>query len=390
MVHSLEQGGAIRSDEVRRAFLAVPRERFVAEVAARDGIAAVYRPEVALPTATDLNGTVISSSSAPAIMAPMLEALELRPGMAVLEIGAGTGYNAALLKELVGASGKVTSVDVDPLFSERARRALAAGGHQCQVETGDGRRGWQPSAPFDRIIVTASSDQVFPAWHDQLVEGGLVELPLRLAAGSAVQAVVTLRRQGHRLRSTSLIAGSFMPLRDPAAPGSSPAIVPSVRALSGGDSPRLIASLEGECVSSMSPRVCQLALATLLGPSSRGRVIGVATGGLVIFLTWSNLAELVFCTVQGRHGVGVASGDGTSIAAVMRSPSSPAQLESWGSDHARGLLESHIRRWEDLRCPTLQDLRLTVDYRTDPGEERTRLDVGNAPVVTVDWVPSGS
>ena len=89
MVASLEASGAIRSEPVRDAFLAVPREHFVPELAKRDGLAAIYRPDVALTTATDNRGVAISSSSAPAIMAPMLEALQLDPGHRVLEIGAG-------------------------------------------------------------------------------------------------------------------------------------------------------------------------------------------------------------------------------------------------------------------------------------------------------------
>ncbi len=102
MVASLAASGAVRSKGVSDAFLTVPREHFVPELAARDGLASVYRPDVALTAATDNRGVATSSSSAPAIMAPMLEALQLEPGQRVLEIGTGTGYNAALVKHLVG------------------------------------------------------------------------------------------------------------------------------------------------------------------------------------------------------------------------------------------------------------------------------------------------
>ena len=91
LVESLDRMGAIRSRSVRRVFRNVPRELFVPEIAARDGLAAVYRPEVALATATDSRGTPISSSSAPVIMALMLEDLDVNPGHHVLEIGAGYG-----------------------------------------------------------------------------------------------------------------------------------------------------------------------------------------------------------------------------------------------------------------------------------------------------------
>ena len=91
MVDKLEMARAIRTAAVSAAFEAVPRELFVPEIAARDGLDAGYEPASALITARDERGTLISSSSAPSIMAPMQEQLELREGLRVLEVGAGTG-----------------------------------------------------------------------------------------------------------------------------------------------------------------------------------------------------------------------------------------------------------------------------------------------------------
>lgn len=213
MVAELERAGAIRSELVRQAFLAVPREQFLPDVVARDGLKAIYRTEAAIPTVTDSRGILISSSSATAIMAPMLEALDLQPGARVLEVGAGTGYNAALLKHIVGDRGRVTSVELDAAIARRSRRALAEGGHKVRVVVGDGRAGWPSGAPFDRIMVTASSDQVSQSWRDQLKEGGLVELPLHVAATLGLHSVVTFRRVGALLCSTDVIPGAFMPLR---------------------------------------------------------------------------------------------------------------------------------------------------------------------------------
>ncbi len=215
MVASLMRTGAIRSDVVRDAFLAVPREHFVAETVARHGLEPIYQPDAVLTTATDDRGVPISSSSAPNIMAPMLEALELQPGLKVLEVGAGTGYNAALLKQSVGDRGRVTSVELTPAFARQARRALAAAGYRCRVVVGDGRQGWPSGAPFDRIIVTASSDRVERAWYDQVGDGGRIEVPLRRGARFSMGAVVTFRREGDDLRPVSAVGGGFMPLRDP-------------------------------------------------------------------------------------------------------------------------------------------------------------------------------
>ncbi|WP_243726038.1 methyltransferase domain-containing protein [Actinomadura rubrisoli] len=106
----------------------------------------------------------------------MLDALALRPGMRVLEVGTGTGYNAALLAELTGAEN-VTTVEVDPSLADHARRALEDAGYPVTVVTGDGMRGYRHNAPYDRIIVTAAVREVPYAWVEQLGAGGLILVP---------------------------------------------------------------------------------------------------------------------------------------------------------------------------------------------------------------------
>lgn len=199
---------------VRKAFLAVPRERFVAEAAARDGLEAVYRNQVILTT-RDERGMYTSSSSQPSMMALMLERLELCEGQRVLEVGAGTGYNGALLAELVGPGGSVVSVELEPATARGARRALA-GFAPVKVVGGDGRQGFGRGAPYDRIIVTASGADVPSALFEQLVEGGLLELPLWIDRAGQTQAIVTFRKQEGRLRSVAVLFGGFMPLREAA------------------------------------------------------------------------------------------------------------------------------------------------------------------------------
>src|SRR5215207_6665082 len=142
----------------------------------------------------------------------MLEQLQLEEGMNVLEVGAGTGYNAALLSLLVGSRGRVVSVDVDPELARGARRALRVGGYRLRVVAGDGRAGFAERAPYDRIIVTASSDSVPPAWFDQLQPSGLLEVPLRHSATGA-QAIPLLRKTPGGFHSATVLAGGFMPLR---------------------------------------------------------------------------------------------------------------------------------------------------------------------------------
>ena len=198
LVAHLRRAGHVRSEPVAAAFGAVPRELFLAGPAELHGLAAVYEDE-AVVTRRAADGTPESSSSQPGIMAEMLEMLALRPGARVLEVGAGTGYNAALLARLVGEGGAVTSVELDADLAAGARAALRAAGSPAQVVVGDGHDGWPAAAPVDAVVVTASTDAVPRAWHDQLAPGGLLVLPLQLAAGALVlQAVVAVRkvRQG--------------------------------------------------------------------------------------------------------------------------------------------------------------------------------------------------
>ncbi|WP_131739379.1 methyltransferase domain-containing protein [Actinomadura roseirufa] len=117
-----------------------------------------------------------SSSSSPRIMARMIDTLELAPGMRVLEIGTGTGYNAAVLAFLLGVD-QVTSIEIDPEVAEQARTALGKSGWPVQVITGDGEAGYPPGAPYDRIIVTAAAHTVPYAWVEQTRPGGMLLVP---------------------------------------------------------------------------------------------------------------------------------------------------------------------------------------------------------------------
>lgn len=160
------------------------------------------------PTGT---GVAISSVSEAAIVAVMLQQLDAAPGDRILEIGAGTGYNAALLAELAGPSGTVTTIDIDPVVAGEAARRLAGAGYgRVRVACRDGAGGFAEAAPFSAIMVTAGAWDVPQAWLDQLAPGGRLVVPLRIRG---LTRSVELHRVGGYWRSDSMHECGFMPIR---------------------------------------------------------------------------------------------------------------------------------------------------------------------------------
>ncbi|WP_326567897.1 methyltransferase domain-containing protein [Amycolatopsis rhabdoformis] len=156
-------------------------------------------------------GVPTSSSSMPAIMAIMLEELRVGDGQRVLEIGTGTGYNAALLSHRCG-SGLVSTVDVDAGLVATARTHLQEAGYAPACEVGDGALGFPAGVLFDRVLCTASVSVVPPAWLEQTVPGGLVVTTLNRPLGAGlVRLVAGPGATGHgRVLARD---GRFMPLR---------------------------------------------------------------------------------------------------------------------------------------------------------------------------------
>ncbi|MGH3889664.1 MAG: methyltransferase domain-containing protein [Pseudonocardiaceae bacterium] len=152
LTDELVAAGTIVSKEVEVAFRTVPRHLFAPGATLEESYA-----QDTVRVKRDEHGIAISMVSAPRIQAMMLEQAGLRPGMRVLEIGSG-GYHAALLAELVGADGEVTTVDIDPEVTDRARSCLTEAGYsRVNVVLADAEGGVAAHAPFDRIIVTVGA-----------------------------------------------------------------------------------------------------------------------------------------------------------------------------------------------------------------------------------------
>jgi protein-L-isoaspartate(D-aspartate) O-methyltransferase len=190
---------------VDAAMRAVPRHRFVAD--AQAGEAYENRP---LGIG---HGQTISQ---PYIVALSTDLLDLEPQHRVLEIGTGSGYQAAVLAML---ARDVYSIEiVEPLGREAAARLAALGYRNVEVRIGDGYRGWPERAPFDRILVTAAAPEVPQPLLDQLAPGGRMVIPL--GAGAFGQNLVLIeRRPGGEVKRTVVLPVRFVPFTGPGVRG---------------------------------------------------------------------------------------------------------------------------------------------------------------------------
>ena len=205
LVQGLTERGSLQSPLIEEAFLAVERHHFLPGVP----LERVYADEAIVTRTKD--GIPISSSSQPAIVAMMLEQLDLQPGQCVLEIGAGTGYNAALMSRIVGSGGHVTTIDINPGIMEAARAHLeAAGITDVRVVCADGASGFVADAPYDRIIATVGVWDIAPAWIEQLSSAGRLLVPLSLRG---MQKCIAFRKTSSHLESVSVRDCGFMSMR---------------------------------------------------------------------------------------------------------------------------------------------------------------------------------
>jgi protein-L-isoaspartate(D-aspartate) O-methyltransferase len=149
-----------------------------------------------------------SSTSQPSLMVNMLELLELSPGLKVLEIGAGTGYNAALIAELVGEQSLMVSVDIQADVLAQARRLLAEAGYpEIKLLTQDGFYGVAEEAPYDRIVATVGCPDLSPHWATQLKPAGFLLVPLTHGGGNPL---VQVWREEGRLKGRVVGLSGFM------------------------------------------------------------------------------------------------------------------------------------------------------------------------------------
>jgi protein-L-isoaspartate(D-aspartate) O-methyltransferase len=366
----------ISDPRVADAFRRVPRHLFVPEVSPEDA----YRDE-AIVTRRDAAGIPVSSSSQPAIMAIMVDQLDLAPGHRVLEIGAGTGYNAALIREVVGPSGLVVSIDIDPSVAKGAAEHLVVAGYQdVTVLAADGAAGCPALAPFDRMIASVGVSDLAPAWLNQLAPDPVLVVPLDVRGAQV--SVAFEARDGGRWASRSVVPCGFMRMRGALAGAETPVpLGPGLRTL----------LPEGRFIDEAA------LAAALAGPPAATEPAGVTAGAPEVFWAlnlWLAAHEPRACEVAeeyhpgheprlaGAHRWGgrafqVSYGivADASIAVLVQDPDAELRAVGYGPDAAElaASLAMQVRAWQVAGRPGAD--RLHVDAYPEGATARPDPDV---------------
>lgn len=356
--------GTTVTGTVAAALLSVPRHVFVPEVP----VGAAYRDE-AIVVKRDADGVPISSSSQPTIVALMLDQLAPAPGHRVLEIGAGSGYNAALLAHLVGPAGSVFTVDIDTDAVARARAALGTAGYpDVTVVYADGGDGYPPAAPYDRIIATVGVWDLAPAWLDQLAPGGRLVVPLSLRGA---QVSVAFEREDDRWVSRSLVPCGFMRLRGPSAGPERRYILDRAGGMVLGVSDDRPVDIDALRAAVGSPPVTRLA-----GVAGRADGTGGNPAATGVVSLWLAISDSRTCTLSDEDGgaaalaaapmrgrgfretVGLVDGTGMALLSLR---GDELLVHGYGPDGERlaDELAGHIRSWDVAGRPGPERLRIT-------------------------------
>ena len=240
---------------VQDAFRAVPRHLFVDQYYTFGKPRRLVRVDPEHPTAVQMKtiysdealathqryGKGTSSTSQPSLVANMLVELGIAPGMQIMEIGAGTGWNAALMGSLAGPRGRVYSIDVQADVARRARRHLQrCGAQNVTIINADGVEGCKRHAPYDRIITTVACPDIFPEWISQLRDGGAILVTLQDIPGRGACLLSRLWKRSDHLSGEIISLPFFMTMmgRYGAAPISSIEVEKRLEQVIAGRKPR--------------------------------------------------------------------------------------------------------------------------------------------------------
>ena len=381
LVADLAARGLLPTKRVRDAFMAVPRERFVPVLAAELGLDAIHEDQVHV-THRDKDGQSISSFEQPALIAAMLECLQVEAGHRILEIGSGTGYTAALLAHLAGPTGHVTSIEVDGTVAEEARGHLARGRHRVQVVQGDGMLGWAGNAPYDRIVVTAQPQSLPRSWWEQLCPDGLIQVPLRIdVLRMGVGLVITFRRRPDGLVSVAHTWGQFMGFRAPGAAGAPDQPWPLLGAWTLGTGRRNTRMMvSGPALARLSKAGRGQLLALLLnGHQQRLLDIRDSAAATLLCALAGPRARLMVVRELDTEGIGLLDPSLQGFAVLLphaptKAGSSRMALRSYGDGgRAADELLTLVDGWRRLGAPGLNQFEFSVAFGPHPAGNQWHL-----------------
>jgi len=381
LVAEVLQTSGIRDGRIAAALRDVPRHLFLPHLPPEEA----YLDD-AIVTKRDAEGQPISSSSQPAIMAIMLDQLVLTPGQRVLEIGAGTGYNAALMQHIVGPSGAVVSVDIEADLAEAAREHLASAGYpEVTVVAADGAEGYPPGAPYDRVIATVGVSDLAPAWLHQAGPGARIVVPLDVRGSQLAVAFGRAGSGGHWV-SRSIAPCGFMRMRGSLAGPERTVVL----------QPGLSLMLPDGLTLADGRQVDGAALAGFFDGPPAGFATGVRTSSMQVFWglgLWLATGDRRSCGVAEERpeqdgagrlpraplrggGVLATAGivDSGGIAVLAADQPQPGQLvlEVAGfGPHGSELgaaLAAHVRAWDQAGQPGAARLHVDAYPRSSPGE----------------------
>ncbi|TCK21054.1 methyltransferase domain-containing protein [Pseudonocardia endophytica] len=356
LVTELMREGRVRSDPVAEALSTVPRHLFLPDLEPEDAYA-----DEAVPIKI-ADGVTLSSVSQPSMVGIMLEQLGVEPGDRILEIGAGAGWNAALLARITGPTGTVTTVDIDDDLVARTRENLAAAGVSgVDALVADGAVGHPPGAPYDRIELTVGATDIRPEWVDQLTSDGRLLLPLAVRGS---QLSIAFARTGpRRLESVSVRGCAFVRLRGVGAgdsgtvalgtPGWSVQLSEANSCVDDALTGPVTAEIPSGCPASAADVWDGLGLWCAIADPAVFRLLAEGPAAE------STLGRSLLGSSAGRFAVGLACDDG--VALLVSDPERTIHGFGDGGARAATRLAALVDGWIAAGHPQAADLRIEAD-----------------------------
>ncbi|WP_109508924.1 protein-L-isoaspartate O-methyltransferase family protein [Nocardioides speluncae] len=291
------------------------------------------------------DGEVVPQSSNPAVIHAMLRMLDLQDGHRVLEIGTGSGYSGALIAEIIGPGGDLTSIDIDTDLVERAARLHErAGNDHAAVRAGDGTTGALDTAPFDRIVAWTTPNLLPRSWVEQTAPGGKIVSPVKIADIALANAILSCRIIDNEPVELGLRPGGFIEMTpdSPTDLGLPRAFVDTVRPETDGPPVWISASALHDQPSSTADRLAAELVA------AKPRRSYVEPEDRESFTAYVLAATPHPASAGTSHGWAVGIATPTSAALVLHDGS----LVAAGTGEARTELENLRQRWHAWKPPS--------------------------------------